>query len=286
MSTNSPEDFPSTAIQATNGAVLNISSYKFVPLEDRDSLRSELLRHCLAAGLKGTVLLAPEGINAFLAGSASGVRNVLAWLKTDARFADLEPKESWSHAVPFKKMRVRLKKEIITMMRPLIKPHLGRAPAISPATLKQWLDRGHDDEGRQLLLLDTRNDFEVEVGTFEGALDWNLSKFSDFPPLAQLHANELAPHRVVSFCTGGIRCEKAAIVLREAGVPHAVQLEGGILKYLELEGRPYWRGECFVFDERAALDDKLAPTRDGAPGTVNATLDCGVESPIHLEAES
>lgn len=150
------------------------------------------------------------------------------------------------------------------MNRPLVKPHAGRAPAVPPATVKLWLDQGHDDEGRRVLMLDTRNTYEVDVGTFKGAIDWRISKFSEFPPLVERHASELAPFRVVSFCTGGIRCEKAAIVLQEAGVQHAVQLEGGILKYLELEGQPHWHGECFVFDERAAVDAELQPTIDGA----------------------
>jgi UPF0176 protein len=113
-------------------------------------------------------------------------------------------------------------------------------------------------------MLDTRNTYEVDVGTFEEAIDWRIAKFSEFPSLVERHASELAPYRVVSFCTGGIRCEKAAIVLQEAGVKHAVQLEGGILKYLELEGRPHWKGECFVFDERAALDAELQPAIDDA----------------------
>jgi UPF0176 protein len=257
---------PDAALKArgTAPAILNISTYKFVQLDGLEALRASLLEHCVARGLKGTVLLAPEGINVFLAGSRAGVHAVLDWLREDTRFVDLEPKESWSHGVPFKRMRVRLKREIITMNRPLIKPHAGRAPAVAPATVRQWLDQGHDDEGRRVLMLDTRNTFEIDVGTFDGAIDWRISKFSEFPPLAERYAGELAPYRVVSFCTGGIRCEKAAIVLQEAGVPHAVQLDGGILKYLELEGKPHWKGECFVFDERAALDAELQAAIDVA----------------------
>lgn len=249
------------SVPAGHRLVLNISCYKFVEIHDGAVLKAQLLAQCLAAGLKGTILIAPEGINVFLAGARQDVQQLVQWLRRDARFADLEPKESWSHAVPFRRMRVRLKREIITMHRPLVKPALGRAPAVAPAILRRWLDQGHDDDGRPVVMLDTRNDYEVDAGAFHGALDWRMRKFSEFPERALHYAPELSASRVVTYCTGGIRCEKAAIVMREAGCETAVQLDGGILKYLELEGGRHWRGECFVFDERGGVDAGLLPTR-------------------------
>lgn len=212
-------------------------------------------------GLKGTVLIAPEGINLFLAGPAEAVRGWVAVLKADPRFATLAPKESWSQTVPFKKLLVKVKGEIIRMNRPTIRPdavgEAGRAPAVEPAVLRQWLSQGHDGEGRPVVTLDTRNAFEVAYGTFAGAIDWGIGKFSEFPQAVQRHKAELQGKTVVSFCTGGIRCEKAALYLQEAGVSHVYQLEGGILKYFELTDGAHWQGDCFVFDEREALGANL-----------------------------
>jgi UPF0176 protein len=238
---------------------LNISAYKFVPLPDVNALRDSLLARATTLQLKGTILLAEEGINLFLAGPAPAVQRFLAQLRQDARFADLAPKESWSTAQPFKKMLVKVKREIIRMDHPTIRPAQGRAPAVSPATLKRWLDAGVDDEGRPVVLLDTRNGFEVDEGTFEGAIDWRLGKFSDFPQALLAHQAELQDKTVVSFCTGGIRCEKAAIFMREQALPHSYQLDGGILKYFEETGGAHYRGNCFVFDERRTVDTRLDP---------------------------
>ena len=147
------------------------------------------------------------------------------------------------------------------MNQPAIRPDHQRAPAVSAATLARWIDQGRDDEGRPLALLDTRNAFEVDAGAFAGAIDWRLAKFSDFPTALAAHRDELAGHRVVSYCTGGIRCEKAAIVMQQMGIAHSVQLDGGILRYFEdTNGQaPGWHGECFVFDERVTLDVALQP---------------------------
>jgi UPF0176 protein len=246
--------------------VLNISSYKFVTLDDAPALRDALHAHAQALGLKGTVLLANEGINLFLAGPADAVRTWVDTLKQDARFADLAPKESWSDTVPFKKLLVKVKGEIIRMNHPTIRPDergdTGRAPAVTPAVLHRWLDQGHDDEGRPVVTLDTRNAFEVDVGTFEGAIDWRIHKFSEFPDAVLAHQDELKGKTVVSFCTGGIRCEKAALYMQEAGIDHVYQLEGGILKYFELTDGAHWQGQCFVFDEREALGCALEPQFD------------------------
>lgn len=246
------------------GPILNVSTYRFVPLDDLPALRGRLLAEAEARGLKGTVLLAEEGINLFLAGPVAEVRGWLDALRADARFAGLDAKESFSAEVPFKRLKVKIKREIIRMNMPAIRPIEGRAPAVEPATLARWIEQGHDDDGRPLAMLDTRNGFEVDAGAFEGAIDWRLTRFSEFPAALQAHREALAQHRVVSYCTGGIRCEKAAIVMQQMGLPHGVQLEGGILRYFELTGgrAPGWKGRCFVFDERVALDAGLQPEAD------------------------
>ena len=240
--------------------VLNISTYKFVPLPDAAALREVLLGRAQALQLKGTILLAEEGINMFLAGPADDVRSFVTQLQQDPRFADIAPKESWSDTQPFKKMLVKVKGEIIRMNHPTIKPADGRAPAVAPATVKRWLDQGHDDNGRPVVTLDTRNDFEIDEGTFEGAIDWRITKFTEFPDAFRAHLDELKDKTVVSFCTGGIRCEKAAILMREEGLEHVYQLEGGILKYFEETDGSHYQGGCFVFDERRALSADLQAT--------------------------
>ena len=238
--------------------VLNISTYKFVPLPDAAALREVLLGRAQALQLKGTILLAEEGINMFLAGPADDVRSFVTQLQQDPRFADIAPKESWSDTQPFKKMLVKVKGEIIRMNHPTIKPADGRAPAVAPATVKRWLDQGHDDNGRPVVTLDTRNDFEVDEGTFEGAIDWRITKFTEFPDAFRAHLDDLKDKTVVSFCTGGIRCEKAAILMQEEGLEHVYQLEGGILKYFEHTDGAHYHGGCFVFDERAVLATDLS----------------------------
>lgn len=238
--------------------VLNISAYLFTRITDREQLRPTLRARAEAAGLKGTILLAEEGINLFLAGDADAVRAYVDELRGDPRFAALTTKESWSAEQPFRKMLVKLKREIIRMDHPTIRPLEERAPAVEPGTLKRWLDQGHDDDGRDIVMLDTRNAFEVDYGTFEGALDWRITRFTHFPEAASAHRDALEGKTVVSFCTGGIRCEKATIYLREAGI-EALQLEGGILGYFERIGHDHYDGECFVFDEREALAPDLTP---------------------------
>ncbi|GLJ81129.1 sulfurtransferase [Microbacterium imperiale] len=237
-------------------SVLNVSAYLFTHIADPAELRVVLRDRAEAAALRGTILLAEEGINLFLAGAADAVRGFVDELRADERFAALTTKESWSDDQPFGRMLVKVKREIIRMDRPAIRPEAGRAPAVAPAQLRRWLDQGHDDTGREVVLLDTRNAFEVDYGTFDGAVDWRIERFTQFPGAAAAHRDEFAGKTVVSFCTGGIRCEKAAIVLREEGV-EAYQLEGGILGYFEHEGGAHWNGECFVFDEREALTPDL-----------------------------
>jgi UPF0176 protein len=243
--------------------ILNVSTYRFVPLPDAPELVAPLKARAESLSLKGTVLLAEEGINLFLAGPAPAVNAWLAALRQDPRFADLPAKESWSETQPFKRLKVKVKREIIRMDHPTIRPAEGRAPALPPTTLKRWLDQGHDDDGRPVTMLDTRNAFEVDAGAFDHAVDWRLHKFTDFPPALSAHAAEFAGHTVVSYCTGGIRCEKAALLMQQTLPPDTpvYQLEGGILKYFEEVGGAHYHGDCFVFDERETLDPHLKAPR-------------------------
>ncbi|MBX9690104.1 MAG: sulfurtransferase [Candidatus Obscuribacterales bacterium] len=242
--------------------VVNIAAYKFVSIPDPVLWLPVLKERCFNLGLKGTVILAEEGINLFLAGSRASIDAFLDYLRHDTvfenRFSNLEVKESLSARQPFKRMVVRKAKEIITMRHPMIKPELRRAPSVAPFKLKKWIEQGHDDEGREILLLDTRNRFEVDIGTFENALELEIDKFSEFPAAFEKNVPAEAKEKtIVSFCTGGIRCEKAVLYLEEQGLPHVYQLEGGILRYFEEVGGAYWQGECFVFDERMALKPSL-----------------------------
>jgi UPF0176 protein len=243
--------------------ILNLSAYAFVTLDRLPERRDSWHRDALACGLKGTVVLAEEGINLFVAGQESGVRDWLAGLRREPRLAALDAKESWSDALPFRHLRVKIKREIIRMNQPHVQPATalkGRAPAVDAATLARWLDAGHDDAGREVLLLDTRNAFEVDAGAFNGAIDWRLHKFSDFPAALAARRGELAGRTVVTYCTGGIRCEKAALSMREGGLDDVYQLDGGVLRYFEhLPAAPHWHGRCFVFDGRETLGPDLAP---------------------------
>lgn len=240
-------------------SIVNIAAYRFVGLDDLSDLRERAHTAATQADLHGTVLLAPEGINLFLAGTAQNIQAFLDWLRQDSRFADLEVKYSYSDDVPFRKMLVKIKREIIRMDHPSVRPEGGRAPAVDALTLQRWLQNGHDDTGAEIVMVDTRNDFEVDAGTFEGALDFRIAKFTQFPAAILENRAALAGKTVVTFCTGGIRCEKAALYMADAGIANVYQLEGGILKYFEEAGGAGYRGDCFVFDERRALDPALAP---------------------------
>ena len=247
MSTPAPSHLP----------YINLAAYKFITINDTAEIRAAYQAICKQLNLKGTIILTPEGINLFLCGLRSETDAFLSWLRSDPRFADIQVKESLSEKQPFQRMLVKLKAEIITMRHPLIRPELGRAPAVEAKTLKRWLDQGHDDQGREVVMLDTRNAFEVDVGTFENTIDYRINKFTEFPAVVAQHQAELADKTVVTFCTGGIRCEKAAIYMQNIGFEHVVQLEGGILKYFEEVGGAHYQGECFVFDYRTSLNPKL-----------------------------
>jgi len=234
--------------------VLNIAAYRFVALDDLPQLRAMLQARAAELGLKGTILLAAEGINLFLAGAGDAVEALVQTLRADARLAPIEIKRSWSSAQPFGRLRVRIKREIVSMRRPEIDPRAAPAPRLAPRELKRWLDQGRD-----LVLLDTRNQFEVELGAFENTLALGLKSFSDFPDATQTLDETLKERPIVAYCTGGIRCEKAAPWLIAQGFREVYQLEGGILNYFEQCGGAHFRGSCFVFDERVALDPALRP---------------------------
>ncbi len=232
--------------------ILNIAGYKFISLSNLPPLREQLLTKCLSLGLKGTILLSSEGINLNLAGETNYIELFKQFINSDSRFSDMTFRESYSTYIPFKHMRVKLKKEIITMRQSEIRPDEMSAPSITPKEFKQWLD-----ENKDITILDTRNEYEVRFGTFQGATNLHLDDFCDFPNSA-----EKIPRNkpVVMFCTGGIRCEKAALHLLKNNFPEVYQLQGGILNYFAKIGGSHYDGECFVFDQRVALNEKLQET--------------------------
>ncbi len=233
---------------------INLAGYKFVKLDGLAELRASLRLQCEHLGLKGTILVSPEGINVFVAGPEREIGEFKALLLADDHFVGLRFKESRSAAQPFKRMLVKIKPEIITLRVPGLDPAANPAPALAPAELKRWLD-----EGREVVLLDTRNAFEVEAGTFRNALHLDLKAFGEFPQAVDGLDPSLKDKTVVTFCTGGIRCEKAAPVLIGKGFRDVYQLQGGILQYFEDSGAVHFDGRCFVFDERNTLDGELRP---------------------------
>lgn len=246
--------------------ILNIAAYRFVAIEDAAQLRTAFRAGAEALELKGTILVAEEGVNLFLAGAAAKAEAFVQMLLADARFAPIEIKRSWSEAQPFKRLLVKVKREIVAMRRPEIKPGEAPAPRLAPRELKRWLD-----EKREIVLLDTRNQFEVELGSFENALALGLKSFSHFPLATRALPEALTRRPVVAFCTGGIRCEKAAPWLISQGFREVYRLDGGILNYFEQCGGAHFRGECFVFDRRLALDAGLRES-GGAPGCAKPPL--------------
>ncbi len=242
----------------------NLSAYKFTPFADADlpALRERVRDAAQTGKLRGTVLLSTEGINLFVAGAPEATRAFVAFLHTISGLEDLVPKESISAAQPFGRMLVKIKKEIIAFGVDGIDPARQPAPKLSARTLKQWLD-----EGRPVTLLDTRNAYEIDHGTFCGARTLPLRRFRDFPEAARALPAELKTQPVVTFCTGGIRCEKAAPYLQREGFENVYQLDGGILKYFEECGGAHYEGECFVFDERVGVDATLQATAPAASST-------------------
>ncbi|RMH90883.1 sulfurtransferase [Lysobacter pythonis] len=241
---------------------LNIAAYHFVPIADVPALAARMRTECQARGLRGSVLVAGEGINLFLAGDEDAVRGFLDWLRADPRFSGIVAKESWSRHVPFARLKVKRKREIVSFAGRPAGIGEARVPSVAAKTLARWIEAGHDDAGKPLLLLDTRNREEIGYGTFRGARTLPIDNFNDLPAAVEAIRGELRDATVVSFCTGGIRCEKAAPWMRDIGLENVSQLEGGILRYFEEVGGMGYEGGCFVFDERIALDPELRPLRD------------------------
>lgn len=244
--------------------IKNIAAYHFVPVADPDALASQLRTTAAASGLRGTILVAAEGINLFLAGDPAAIDDFVAALRSDARFADVTVKVSMSYELPFSQLKAKVKPEIISFRQPRSSPEAGRAPAVAPSTLARWIGQGADDQGRRLVMLDTRNREEVAYGTFVDAMTLPIDNFTELPDAVLARCDALADATVVSFCTGGIRCEKAALWMRAQGMDNVLQLDGGILGYFEAVGGQGYDGACFVFDDRIALDPALVPIRCAA----------------------
>ena len=238
-----------------DGEIVNIAGYRFVDLDDRDELRQPFRFICEKLNLKGTILLSSNGINFFLAGDKKSIDSYIEFLESDKRFIDIPLKISYTDYQPFRRMLVRLKKEIISLGLDEVRPAEFTALNIKPQELKNMLDKNED-----LVILDTRNDYETRVGLFENAIDLNLSTFRDFPEAILDLPEEYKTKQIVMYCTGGIRCEKASVVMMNAGFENVKQLEGGVLGYFEETDGSHWNGDCFVFDQRVAVDTELNET--------------------------
>jgi len=233
--------------------IVNISTYKFVQLNNLVLMQAAFKKKLNELQLKGTIVLSEEGINIMLAGPQDTINDFAVFLRSDSRFSDMRFKESLSEAKPFKRVYVKIKKCLVPGAD-WVNPAEFTAPALSPEELKQWLDAGKD-----FYLLDTRNDYEVNMGTFHNAVDLNIEQFKELPE--KIVAADLDRDKpIVMFCTGGIRCEKATPVALKAGFKKVYQLEGGILNYFERCGDAHYHGDCFVFDERRGVDPKLKPS--------------------------
>ncbi|QDL54004.1 rhodanese-related sulfurtransferase [Rhodoferax aquaticus] len=260
---------------------LTAAFYKFVDLPDYEARKAPLLAFCEEHHVKGLILLAREGINSTIAGAPADVHAVLAYLRSDPLLADLHHKESFADKAPFYRMKVRLKKEIVTMGVPDISPTLMAGTYVKPADWNALISDPH------VVVVDTRNDYEVEIGTFKGALDPHIQSFSQLPAWVEqaqaLQARSGVKPKVAMFCTGGIRCEKSTAYMRAQGYDEVYHLEGGILKYLETVApeQSLWEGECFVFDERVSVGHGLVPGQHQLCRACRQPLEDGAtESPL------
>lgn len=262
--------------------VTNISTYRFANLTGLKILREELQADCKAWGLKGTILLSTEGVNLFVAGAAESVDRLVVKLCAIPGLEDLAPKVSLSETQPFNRMLVRLKKEIIAFGVEGVRPANYTSPKIAAKELKRWLD-----EGKPVTLLDTRNDYEVKLGTFKGAIDPDIKTFRGFPDAVRKLPVELKDQPVVMFCTGGIRCEKAGPFMEMEGFKNIYQLDGGILKYFEECGGDHYDGDCFVFDQRVGVDPALCESEHAVCFACLAPLDAtDQEDPRYVQGKS
>ncbi len=229
--------------------------YRFTPFPDPAALKGPLAQVCCRAGVKGTLLLAPEGINGTIAGSRAGIDTALAHIRALPGCADLDWKESTAETMPFGKLKVRLKREIVTMGQPQVDPRAATGRYVDPAEWNALIS------APEVAVIDTRNDYEVAIGSFAGAIDPGTGSFGAFPEWWKANRDRFAGKRVAMFCTGGIRCEKATSYLIGEGVEEVYHLRGGILKYLEevAEAESLWRGDCFVFDDRVSVGHGLRP---------------------------
>lgn len=255
---------------------LSVAAYCFADIVDPDALARRLEADCRSHGLLGSAIVAPEGINLFLAGrqthddgadsadstGAPALRMLMDWLRSQPGFDAISVKYSESRSAPFRRLRIKRKAAIITFRPAPVDAIRQRAPAVAPQTLARWLAQGHDDAGLPLALVDTRNREETAHGSFANALTLPIDRFSDFPAALEAHRDTLVGRTVVSFCTGGIRCEKAALWMQGAGYGDVLQLDGGILNYFEQVGADGYHGDCFVFDERVALAPDLSVAAD------------------------
>lgn len=272
----------------------NIAAYKFVTINDPESTGSALREECERLEIKGTILIAGEGLNIMLAGAVDSITSFVKVLRQNSCFTDMEIKYSESDIMPFWKLRMKVKNEIIRMNCPDIVPENHTAPRIAPKELQAALDAGED-----IVLLDTRNDYEIAFGTFEQAIDPEIKEFSEWPEVVKSLPEDMKGKKVVTFCTGGVRCEKAAAVMENEGFTDVYQLDGGILRYFEETGGAHWDGACYVFDGRVAVGKDLeetnymqcahcnAPITDQErPGGVRAFIPCKVcEAKLAAEQE-
>ena len=234
---------------------LNIAGYKFERLDSLDMLIPEFQDKCDELELKGSVYLSPRGINFSISGTEANIEKYIEFMESDSRFLNIPLKRTYSETQPFRRMKVRLKKEIISLGRDDIDPRELTGEYVSPQELLSMYENNED-----VVVLDTRNEYETRVGLFENAVDLQLDTFRDFPKAIEQLPEEYKDKKIVMYCTGGIRCEKASAVMLKAGFTDVKQLEGGVLDYFKETGGKYWNGDCFVFDERVALDTELKET--------------------------
>lgn len=250
---------PDPALTDTDPLVRIAALYKFATFGDCETMRAALAKICCSLGVKGTLLIAHEGINGTIAGSPAAIDAVIAHIRSLPGCADLDVKLSSADSLPFHRMKVRIKREIVTMGQPDVDPLADAGHYVAPEDWNALIS----EPGT--ILIDTRNDYEVAIGTFAGAIDPQTKTFSDFPAWFRDHREALmgesTPPKVAIFCTGGIRCEKATAFLKAEGLEEVYHLKGGILKYLETVAadESLWRGECFVFDQRVAVTHDLTP---------------------------